>query len=214
VFTITNTTDGTSALPTSTVAFVDEAARGNNARVRVGGDPLNRVEDAQVFVTIEFFETGTNTPYTWAGTDDLVTQFSDLDSDLGFDRTDFGGRLLSDYDTRATSDDISPGSSLLVFDDTTITNYSIAHLDTPWTPEGNVTSTTASAQSPVTASYTGTAASSIFLVVGQLSGGDEGNRHIDIDMTPDFTIVPEPSSYGFLLGLGAIAAMGFRRRIR
>ena len=215
VFTITNTDNGLgSLLPQNTVGFVTESARGNNMRIRVGGNSNNRVATAYVFITIDFFQAGTTNPYIWGRSDELVTQFSDLDSDFGQNRADFGGSHVNDYDSRNTSDNVVPGSSRLVFNDTEITDYSIAHLNTPWGPEGNVTNTSASAQSPVTASFTRDATNSIRIVAGQLSNGDVGNRHIDIDMTPDFTIVPESSSFGLILGLVGLGTIGMRRRIR
>lgn len=215
VFTITSTDDGSaSALPTSTVFFDTSAARGNNMRVRVGGDPSNRVADAFVFLTVEFFNSGTSTPYTgWAPGEELITQFSDLDSDAGFDRTDFGGVHNADFTDQFTSDDVIPGTSLLITDGTTFTDYSVAYLDTPWGPEGNVTSTNPVPQSPVSTAFTRDAQNSIRMVVGQLSNGPAANRHIDIDMTPDFDIVPEPSSFALLAGIAGLGmALSARRR--
>lgn len=214
-FTITGTDDGTgNALATDNVFFDDVAARGSNMRVRVGG-PSN-VATALVFITIDLFETGTTDGPFWGRSDDLITQFSDLDSDAGSDRTDFGGVHFDDFSTQATADNVSPGSSLLVLDNSTVNNYSIARLATPWGPQANVSDQSASAQSPVTAAYTRAAKNSLRVVVGQLSNGtppDTANRHIDIDMTPDFTIVPEPSSFALLAGLAGLGmAMTARRR--
>lgn len=147
VFTITGTT-GISA--TNNVAFVTEAARGNNMRVRVGG--TTNVTNATVFINIQFVDAGTNDPFTgWLPGADLITQFSDLDSDAGFDRTDFGGIQVGQptFKNRANSDDITPGSSLLVFDTTSVAGYEIGRMATPWGPQGNVTATDAFSQSPV-----------------------------------------------------------------
>lgn len=215
VFTITDTDDGLgNLLPTSTVFFDDVAARGNNMRVRVGGDPANRVADATVFITIDLFNAGTNDPYTgFTTSDDLITQFSDLDSDTTFDRTDFGGALTSEIDSQVLSDNITPGSSLLEFDTTSIPSYTIAHLEDPWSPKGNVVPTNEFAQSPVTAAFVRDAVTSLSVVVGQLSNGPTANRHIDIDMTPDFEIVPEPSSFALLAGIAGLGmALSARRR--
>ncbi|TVP80427.1 MAG: hypothetical protein EA353_03945 [Puniceicoccaceae bacterium] len=217
VFTITATDNGSgNPLTASQVAFVDESARGNNMRVRVGGGG-NEVTNAQVFITVSFWDAGTfgtanANPFSWAVGDELITQISDIDSDVPSDRSDFGGVHMADYKERYTSDAIAPGSSLLVFDDSTISDYGIAVMDQPWGPQDNVTDTSASAQSPVTAAFVSDAASEIRIVVGQLSNGDTGNRHIDVDMTPDFEIIPEVSSYGLILGLIGLGFVGVRRR--
>lgn len=218
LFTITGTSAGNGgpALPTSTVAFVDEPARGNNMRVRVGGNPNNYVVDARVFITIQFVDAGTTNPFSgWSTGDQLITQFSDIDSDFGQDRTDFGGLASSTYQRASSSDNLDPGSSLLTLDSSTVPGYDIYRMQTPWGPQINVFDTDDVSQSPVTGAFLLNAASltnsSFDLAVGQLSNGAEGDRHIDIDMTPDSVIVPEPSST-LLVGLTVTLGLGFRRR--
>lgn len=207
LFTITNTF-GTQP---SNVAFVTESARGNNMRVRVGASP--QVTTAHVFITIQFVDAGTTNPFTgWLPGAQLITQFSDLDSDIPADRTDFGGVAQLTYADRFTSDDITPGSSELLFDSTSVPGFDIARLQEPWGPQGNVTATDALSQSPVTAAFLFDATSTLNIVVGQISNGPTGNRHIDIDMTPDFEIIPEPSTYAAILGALALGVVFYRRR--
>ena len=217
VFTITNTDDGSgNTLATNNVFFDDVAARGNNMRVRVGEGPSSQAVNAFVFITIDFFEAGTTNPFSWDTGEELITQFSDIDSDFGADRSDFAGVHGDDFSATATSDDITPGSSLLEFDNSSLftdANYSIAHLATPWSGQANVSATDPASQSPVTAAFTDDAKSSIRVVVGQLSNGPGASRHIDIDMTPDFDIVPEPSSFALLAGIAGLGmALTARRR--
>lgn len=208
VFTITNTSNGSSALATSSVFFDTNPARGNNMRVRVGPN----VATAQVFIDIDFYVAGTfgttNQRYTWNPGDTMTTQFSDLDSDAGNNRSDFAGVHVDDYSVRSTAG----STSLLEFDDTYITDYTVANLQTPWTPQANVSATDPLSQSPVTAAFLRDAQDTIRIVVGQRSAGDLANRHIDIDMTPDFEIIPEPSSIGFLIGLAGLGFVAARRR--
>ncbi len=212
VFTITNTSTGSGTIATNQVAFVTESGRGSNMRVRVGVvSPF--VTTAQVFIDIDFYVAGTfgttNERYAWNPGDTMTTQFSDLDSDAGSNRSDFAGVHVDDYTSRS----LAPGgTSLLEFDDTFITNYSVANLQTPWEPQGNVVGTDPVSQSPVTAAFLREAQDTIRVVVGQRSSGDTANRHIDIDMTPDFEIIPEPSSIGFLIGLAGLGLVGARRR--
>jgi len=85
-------------------------------------------------------------------------------------------------------------------------------LQVPWGPQGNVTSTDPVDQAPVTAAFLMNATSSFQLVVGQRANGNfPAYRHIDIDMTPDFNIIPEPSTYAMILGSLALLAIGYRR---
>lgn len=214
LFTITST----NSLATNNVGFVDEPARGSNVRVRVGGS--TDVAEAKVFIDIDFVNAGSTIAYTgWGTGDELITQFSDLDSDEELlpsfknDRTDFAGVHNSDFTANETSDNVSPGSSFLTFDATAVTNYTIARMKEPWGPQANVSATDATSQSPVTAAYTRDAQNKIRVVVGQLSDDGNANRHVDIDMTPDFNIVPEPSSFALLAGLAGLGmAMTARRR--
>ena len=207
IFTITGVT-GASA---NNVAFVTEPARGNNMRVRVGGD--SGVTTAAVFITINLVNAGTTDPYTgWSPDNTLITQFSDLDSDVGADRSDFGGVLTGQFTEVGTSDDVTPGSSLLdiVSNPSYAPGYTVGIMQTPWGPQENVIDTTAEAQSPVTAAFFFDARNTINVVAGQVSNGDVGNRHIDIDMTPDFIIIPEPAT-ALLGGLGMLLLLRRRR---
>ena len=216
IFTMTAATANGSPLASSLVFFdsspTANALRGNNMRLRVGPD----VSDARVFITITFVESGTDTPFvSWPVNAQLITQFSDLDSDAGGDRSDFGGVESGTYDQPFSSNDVNPGSSLLVLDSATEPGYDIFRMQEPWGPKGNVIDTDAASQSPVTGAFlfnvTTGEAIAINMVGGQLSNNSEANRHIDIDMTPDFIIIPEPSS-ALLVVLAGL--FGFMRRRR
>lgn len=198
----------TQGLTPSTVFFDDtNPARGDNMRVRVGPNVTN----AQVFINIQLVNAGMSTTFTgWAAGDQLITQFSDIDSDAGADRTDFAGVSQFDYINDYSSNDADPGSSLLELDSTTIAGFDVFRLKTPWTSQGNVSSNDPVDQLPVTGGFVFDTTSSLSIVVGQFSNGAAANRHIDIDMTPDFTVIPEPSSF-LLVGM-AMLGLGFYRR--
>ena len=208
IFTIT----GTSGVDSSRVAFVDESQRGNNMRIRVGiSSPF--VTNATVFITINLVNAGTTDPYTgWSRDSTLITQFSDLDSDVGADRSDYAGVLTGQFTEVRTSDSVNPGSSLLdiVSNPTYASGYTVGIMQTPWGPQENVFDTSQAAQSPVTAAFFFDARNTINVVAGQRSNGDVGNRHIDIDMTPDFIIIPEPAA-ALLGGLGMLILLRRRR---
>jgi hypothetical protein len=191
----------------SNVYFSTAAARGDNMRVIVAN-----VTNAQVFVNVQLVNSGTTTPFSgWSTGDQLITQFSDLDSDLNANRTDFAGVQQGTYLFDSSSDTVNPGSSLLELNTTAISGYDVFRLKQPWTSQDNVIATDPVSQSPVTGAFVFNANSSLNLVLGQFSVGSTATRHIDIDMTPDFTIIPEPSS-ALLVGMAAISFAVRRRR--
>lgn len=205
IFTIT----GASGVSSSNLYFLDNVARGNNMRVIIAN-----VTSATVFITISLVNAGTSDPYTgWSIGETLISQFSDLDSDAGANRSDFAGARTSEFVDAQTSDNVTANSSLLdLFTGPSYApDYTVGILQTPWTAQGNVVSTSQAAQSPVTAAFSYDARNSIDIVLGQRSAdGINATRHIDIDMTPDFTIIPEPTT-ALLGGLGMLALLRRRR---
>jgi hypothetical protein len=140
--------------------------------------------------------------------DSLRVQFDDLDSDVGFNRADFAGMQTSQT-TQTALKQLAEITDLTV-NKTLIANYTVGVLPEPYTAWGNVSSTDPYDQSPVTIGFN-TFASTINLVMG-VTGTGLGTRHVDIDMTPDFVMVPEPSTYALLLGVAALGYVASRRR--
>jgi hypothetical protein len=200
IFTVTDASIDSS----SAIQFVDET-RGDDVRVR-----FNKLTGTDIWVkiAISFVQSGTTTAVDVAAVtgSDLVLQFDDLDSDVGSNRADFAGLETSQIDAVALA------SNTLLQQDTSISSgYTIGHgIGTDWTSMDNVSNLDAISQSPVTIAFE-TTVSTLNIVLG-VTGADSGDRHIDIDMTPDFTIVPEPSSYAFLIGIAAIGFVATRRR--
>jgi len=192
-----------------------ENARGDDARVRfsniTGGSLYNK------FVTIEVsFVNQSNGEAVSFGAGELYTQFDDLDSEPGVNLADYAGVQTSDFTTN-----VFASNTLLEADTALVSGSTVGILQgdgtsTPWNTASNVSDTGAIAQSPVTAGFTITgsaAAAGKFVMALGVTGTQFGSRHIDIDMTPDFTIVPEPSTYALLLGAVAAFCVISRRRV-
>ena len=196
-FTITDASVNNNSL----IFFEDSATRGTNARLRF---LKNSSADIWARVSISFVDSVTsNAVDVNALTGDYFRlQFDDLDSDVGRNRADFAGLANSDIDAAI----LDPGSELEL--NTTLqSGYTVGVLPQPYGPEGNVTGNTPADQAPVTVGFNTT--SEFLQVVLGVTGPDTGSRHIHIDMTPNFVLVPEPST-ALLCGLSSLLL--FRRR--
>ncbi|WPJ96014.1 hypothetical protein SH580_21605 [Coraliomargarita algicola] len=203
IFTVTAASVNNSSL----IYFANEAGRGDDVRLR-----FKKLSAASIWakVSISFVQSGTLTAVNVASVtgDNLRVQFDDLDSDVGSNRADFAGMQTSQTTQTAVKQlaeitDLTVNYSL-------ISGYTVGVLPGPFTPWGNVTSTDPYDQSPVTIGFN-TIAPVINLVMG-VTGTGQGNRHIDIDMTPDFVMVPESSAFALLIGAAALGFVACRRR--
>lgn len=189
------------------ISFVDEQpARGDDARIRIDKNGLSSDIWVQVDLTFESSIHGSNfdvAAYTANTSDLLRVQFDDLDSDAGQNRADFAGMLTS----QIISTQLDPTSDI-ISDTALITDYTVGRYPGPsFTADPNVSSLDPADQAKVAIGFDTTAAT-ISFVAGVTGGQATGNRHIDLDMTPDF-IIPEPASLA-LLGLGSL--MMLKRR--
>lgn len=198
---------GASVDDSSKIYFDDNVARGDDARLR-----LTKSGSADIWakIQISFVKAGTsdavNLP-TLLG-DSLRLQFDDLDSDVGDSRADFAGLLTSQVALAELA-----GNTILTASTALMPGYTVGVLPDdgdglPYDSYGNVTTTDPIAQSPVTVGFD-SSNPTLDIVIG-VTGTGTGNRHIDIDMTPDFTIIPEPSA-ALLCGLGGMLLLRRRR---
>lgn len=196
------TVNGASVDSGTSIFFDNNSARGDDVRIRFR---KNSPADIWAKVSISFVKSGTSDSVDVAAVTNtaLRLQFDDLDSDVGSDRADFAGLLTSQIDGAELAINTD-----LILNTTLSTGYTVGVYPAPYDSKGNVTSTDPVAQSPVTAAFD-TRAAVLQLVLG-VTGPANGNRHIDIDMTPDFVIVPEPSS-ALLCGLASFLALRRRR---
>ncbi|WPJ97735.1 PEP-CTERM sorting domain-containing protein [Coraliomargarita algicola] len=200
IFTISDASVDDSSL----IYFANEGARGDDARIRL---EKNSSADIWVKISISFVLTGTSTAVDVADASgsDLRLQFDDLDSDVNANRADYAGLVTAEADLIELA-----SNTELVTNTSLHSGYSVGLYPSPYGPKGNITSTDAIAQSPVTIGFDSTA-EVLDIVVG-VTGSATGSRHIDIDMTPDFIIVPEPSSYALLIGAISLGFVSLRRR--
>ncbi len=190
-----------------------ESISGDDVRWRLNN------EIGHTTIRVDFVQDNLNTLVSSPLTD-LTVLFDDIDSDTGRNGSDFAGLKTTDF-TSAFLNDVTT----LTIDDSLVSGYSVAHLSgdglgddpTDFTEWGNNTSNDGAGQSPSTAAFQIDSTNSFEFIVGQL-GPTAGFRHIDLDITPDFTLtnpvnvtVPEPGSVGFLcVSLGML--FGLRRR--
>lgn len=191
-----------------------EADRGDDARVRfsnISASPFNE----HVRINIAFVDPDNSDSAVSFSAADLYIQFDDLDSVPGSDLADYAGVYDTDFDQVTLSPD-----TLLLENTTFVPGATIGVLEgdgvgLPYDSAPNMIGTDAETQSPVTIGFqiapASAAVGSFDFIVG-VTGTVPGSRHIDIDMTPDFQIIPEPSSVG-LLGL-SLSILLLRRRRR
>ena len=209
IFTITDASHDNS----SRIYFQSGSARGDDVRMIFdkGGSA-----DIWAKVSVQFFDSASDIIVDVADLtgDSLRLQFDDLDSNVGNSRADFAGLATSQIDeselasntilTTTTSDSLIGEAG-----------YTVGVLPddgdgAPYDSYGNITSTNPIDQSPVTVAFDTTEAV-LELILG-VTGEGTGIRLIDIDMTPDFVIVPEPSSYALLIGALSLGFVSLRRR--
>ncbi|MDQ8208546.1 PEP-CTERM sorting domain-containing protein [Coraliomargarita sp. SDUM461003] len=205
IFTITDASHNNS----SRIYFQSGTARGDDVRMILdkGG-----AADIWAKVSVQFFDKATDQSVNVAAVtgDSLRLQFDDLDSNVGNSRADYAGLQTSQIlDSELASNTILTQRTDLA------SGYTVGVLPddgdgAPYDSYGNITSTNPVDQSPVTAAFD-TTAEILNLVLG-VTGTGTGTRLIDIDMTPDFVIVPEPASFTLLIGALSLGFVSLRRR--
>ncbi len=198
-------------------AFVPgEASRGDDARVRFDNiTGITSEYNYHVEIKISFVDPDNGNAAVSFNSGELQVQFDDLDSHSDVNLADYAGVLTSDIGAGEFSSNTILESNTTLVSGATVGVLQSDGAGLPYDSAGNVTGTDPLIQSPVTAGFTiadSAAALGEFTIVVGVTGTEFGTRHVDIDMTPDFVIVPEASSYGLLLGLGMIATVAMRRR--
>lgn len=192
------------------IAFVNETKRGDDARIRFEKSADESLIWAKVSISFVQSLTTTSVDVAQVTGSNLRIQFDDLDSDLDSDRADFAGLETSQIDLTERA-----ANTELIIDTTLSAGYTVGLFPVDPTtmnydPQINISSIDPVDQSPVTIAFD-TSVATINLVLG-VTGPDSGSRHIDIDGTPDFIIVPEPSSSVLLVGAVVFGLVSLRRR--